>query len=90
MLGYILFDAGSWHDFINYLKQLGLAPEGKAQHHVAGVNVTLRDGRVIQAVIDPGLMRRLLTVVSPQELGEFVDTIVAAVENPDDRPLCQR
>lgn len=64
--------------------------EGEAHHQRAGVNVTLGNGRVVQAPIDPGLMRRLLAAVSPQELGEFIDAIVAAVENPDDRPLCQR
>ncbi|MBT3059017.1 MAG: hypothetical protein G8D61_04420 [gamma proteobacterium symbiont of Ctena orbiculata] len=66
------------------------AGEGEAHRHRAGVNVTLGDGRVVQAPVDPGLMRRLLAAVSPGELGEFVDAIVAAVENPDDRPLCQR
>ncbi|MEW8562722.1 MAG: hypothetical protein AB2541_11465 [Candidatus Thiodiazotropha sp.] len=64
--------------------------EGEAHHQRAGVNVTLGNGRVVQAPIDPGLMRRLLAAVSPQELGEFIDAIVAAVENPDDRPLYQR
>ncbi|MEW8506115.1 MAG: hypothetical protein AB2598_05385 [Candidatus Thiodiazotropha sp.] len=64
--------------------------EGEAHLHAAGVNVTLQDGRVVQAVIDPGLMQRLLTAVSPHELGVFVDAIVAAVEQPDARPLCQR
>ncbi|MEW8029030.1 MAG: hypothetical protein AB2792_11785 [Candidatus Thiodiazotropha sp.] len=64
--------------------------EGDAHQHAAGVNVTLADGRVVQAVIDPKLMRRLLGAVSPRELGEFVDAIAAAVENPDERPFCQR
>lgn len=64
--------------------------EGGANHHVAGVNVTLADGRVVQAAVDPKLMQRLLDAVSPHELGEFVDAVVAAVENPDHRPFCQR
>ena len=64
--------------------------EGESHLHRAGVNLTLSDGRVVQAVVDPKLMRRLLTAISPRELGELVDAIVAAVENPDQRPLCQR
>ncbi|MEW7994809.1 MAG: hypothetical protein G8D66_01010 [gamma proteobacterium symbiont of Ctena orbiculata] len=64
--------------------------EGEAHLHAASVNVTLADGRIVQAVIDPKLMQRLLGAVSPRELGEFVDAIAAAVENPDERPLCQR
>ncbi|MES9972247.1 MAG: hypothetical protein ABW092_19615 [Candidatus Thiodiazotropha sp.] len=64
--------------------------EGAAHRHVAGVDVALADGRVVQAAVDPKLMRRLLESVTPLELGEFVAAVVAAVENPDQRPFCQR
>ena len=64
--------------------------EGESHVHTAGVTLTLGDGRVVQAVVNPKLMQRLLTVISPQELGELVDAIVDAVENPDKRPFCQR
>jgi hypothetical protein len=64
--------------------------EGESHVHTAGINLSLSDGRVVQAAIDPKLMQRLLTVISPEELGELVNVIVDAVENPDDRPFCQR
>ena len=64
--------------------------EGQSHVHTAGINVTLADGRVVQAAVNPELMQRMLSVVSPQELGELVNTIVDAVENPDERPFCQR
>ena len=64
--------------------------EGQAHVHSAGVSVTLADGRVVQAAVDPKLMRRLLEVISPQELGELVDAVADAIENPDERPFCQR
>ncbi|MCU7795976.1 MAG: hypothetical protein KZQ73_06815 [Candidatus Thiodiazotropha sp. (ex Semelilucina semeliformis)] len=64
--------------------------EGQAHVHTAGVNVTLNDGRVVQAAVDPQLMQKLLEVVSPQELGDLVNAIADAVENPDERPFCQR
>jgi hypothetical protein len=64
--------------------------EGQAQVHTAGVNLTLANGRVVQAAVDPKLMQRLLSVITPEELGELVNLIVDAVENPDERPLCQR
>jgi hypothetical protein len=64
--------------------------EGQDHVHTAGVNVTLADGRVVQAAVDPELMRRLLMVVSPEELGQLVNVIVDAVERPDERPFCQR
>jgi hypothetical protein len=64
--------------------------EGRAHVHTAGVNVTLGDGRVVQAAVDPKLMQRLLEAISPEELGELVNAVVDAVENPDERPFCQR
>lgn len=64
--------------------------EGLAHVHTAGVTVTLADGRVVQAAVDPKLMQRLLTVISTDELGDLVNAIVDAVENPDERPFCQR
>ncbi|MES9939851.1 MAG: hypothetical protein ABW104_03145 [Candidatus Thiodiazotropha sp. 6PLUC2] len=64
--------------------------EGEDHVHTAGINVTLMDGRVVQAAIDPKLMNRLLEVVSTDELGEFVNAIAQAVENGDERTLCQR
>jgi hypothetical protein len=64
--------------------------EGDAHVHTAGVNVTLADGRVVQAAIDPKLMQRLLAAVTPEELGDLVNAIADAVENPDERPFCQR
>ncbi|MCU7892135.1 MAG: hypothetical protein KZQ78_11195 [Candidatus Thiodiazotropha sp. (ex Ustalcina ferruginea)] len=64
--------------------------EGMDHLHRAGVNVTLANGRVVQAEIEPELMQRLLEAVSPVELGKFVNAIADAVENPDQRPFCQR
>ena len=64
--------------------------EGQAHVHTAGVNVTLADGRVVQAAVDPKLMQRLLAAISADELGDLVNAIVDAVENPDERPFCQR
>ncbi|MBA1329914.1 hypothetical protein QQ73_01505, partial [Candidatus Endoriftia persephone str. Guaymas] len=60
------------------------------QVHTTGINVTLKDGRQVQAAIDPLLMNRLLEAVTPEELGVFVNAIVDAVEHPDERSLCQR
>ncbi|MEJ2612906.1 MAG: hypothetical protein P8179_23305 [Candidatus Thiodiazotropha sp.] len=64
--------------------------EGENHIHTAGINVTLSDGRVVQASIDPSLVNRLLGVLSADELGVLVSAIADAVENPDQRPLCQR
>ena len=55
-----------------------------------GVAVTLRDGRSVLASVAPDVLNRVLAVISHQELGELVDAIADAVENPDERPLCKR
>jgi len=75
---------------LDYNEELVSETEGDAHVHLAGVNITLADGRVVQAVVDPKLMRRLLEAVTPQELGEFVDQVAAAVESPPEKSLCQR
>jgi len=64
--------------------------EGEDHVHAAGVNITLKDGRTVQAAIDPKVMRRLLEVVTAEELGDVVNAIADAVENPDQRSICQR
>ena len=62
------------------------AGEGQA----AGVVVNLASGDTVYARVDPGLLGRIMQVLTPQELGEVVNAIVDAVENPDGRPLCHR
>lgn len=55
-----------------------------------GLAVSLKDGRSVFASVNPDVLNRILTVISHDELGELVDVIADAVENPDDRPLCKR
>jgi hypothetical protein len=64
--------------------------QGAAHVDAAGININLMDGRVVLAEVDPKLINRLLQVVSIEELGEFVSAIAQAVEQRDERPLCQR
>lgn len=63
---------------------------GEEHVHTAGISVNLTDGRTIQASVDPRLLNRVLDVISTDELGQLVNAIVDAVENPDDRPFCRR
>lgn len=63
----------------------------KTEHvHTAGVSVNLSDGRSVQALVDPKLLNRILDVLSTDELGQFINSIVDAVENPDERSVCRR
>lgn len=79
-----------YDQMLDYNEELVTSAEDDAAVHAAGINITLSDGRVVQASIDPHLMRRLLEAVTPEELGGFVDRVVSAVESPPDLSLCQR
>ncbi len=58
--------------------------------HAAGITLTLRDGRTVQALVRPELLNKMLDAISYDELNEFVEAIAGAVDNPDERPICQR
>ena len=57
---------------------------------MVGLAVSLQDGLSVLASVEPEVLKRILTVVSSKELGQLVDAIVDAVENPDQQPLCKR
>lgn len=59
-------------------------------YQTAGVVVNLADGKTVYADVPGDLLKRVMEIFSPQELGDFVNAIVDAVEKPDDRSLCQR
>ena len=59
-------------------------------YHMASILVTLQDGRSSYADVSPELLSKIMQVITPQELGEVVQAITRAVENPDDRLFCQR
>lgn len=56
----------------------------------AGLAVTLNNGESTFASINPDVLNRMLTVVTRDEVAGFIDAIVNAVEQPDERPLCKR
>ncbi len=64
------------------------APEG--EYHAAGVVLDLAGGQRVYARVDPVLLARIMSVLTPEEFGRVVHAIVDAVENPDPRTMCQR
>ena len=52
--------------------------------------IKLKNGDSVDAPINTALLKRILTVLSYEELNELVKAIVDSVENPDHRPFCQR
>lgn len=69
---------------------LVMQDENTDEMNNVGLAVSLKDGRSVLATVDPDVLNRVLTVISHDELGQLVDTIADAVENPDERPLCKR
>jgi hypothetical protein len=59
-------------------------------YHAAGVVVNLADGQTVYADVPPALLGKVMSVLTPQEFGDMVNAIVDAIENPDERSLCQR
>ena len=64
--------------------------ENNQGYHMAGVIVTLKDGTISYADVDPKLLGRVMSAVSPEEFGEIVNAIANAVENPQPKAYCQR
>ncbi len=64
--------------------------EADGDYHTAGVVVNLNSGDVVYAQVDPAILGRIMSVLTPDEFGRVVDAIVDAVETPDERTLCQR
>jgi len=58
--------------------------------HAAGVVLNLASGERVYAGVEPALLARIMTVLSAEEFGRVVEAVVAAVESPDRRTLCQR
>lgn len=81
---------GCYEEMMAYNQALFEAEAGADGGHAAGVVVNLASGKTVYASVDPGLLGRIMEVMTPEELGEVVNAIVDAVENPDGRPLCHR
>ncbi len=60
------------------------------EKNVAGIGLSLPDGRQCTVAIEPELLDRLLGCVSHEELRDLAQRIAAAALDPDERPLCQR
>ncbi len=57
---------------------------------MASIAITLKNGDSTMAHIRPELLAAVLEAISDDELFELVQTIVEAVENPDERTYCQK
>jgi hypothetical protein len=67
--------------------EAGLEDEGSRS--AAGIYLQLQNGSQTLAQVNPDIMNRILSVITMDELNDFLDTIVRSVENPDDSPICK-
>lgn len=58
--------------------------------HLVGIQFQRGDGSLGIVRITPDLANRMHDCLDMVELQAFVQAVADAVENPDDRPLCQR
>ncbi|KTG16046.1 MULTISPECIES: hypothetical protein [unclassified Guyparkeria] len=80
-----------WYEEETQAAEAELFASGDAEADVsAGVWVQLSDGRSSFAPVPPDMVSRMLSVLSADELGDFVSRIANAVEHPDDTPICRR
>lgn len=69
-------------------QDLAEAEEAEDATHRAGILLQLSDGRQTNAMVDPYILNRMLSVVTMEELHLFLGAVVRSVENPDDSPIC--
>lgn len=60
------------------------------EKHAAALNIELGNGKTVQASVDPDILKRVLSVITTQELNQLVEAVVDSIENPDERPFCRR
>ena len=65
--------------------------EGKnnQNYQKASLLISLKNGNRSYAHVDTDLVNRILKGISTDELNQFIESIVDAVDNPDERSYCQ-
>ena len=81
---------GLHEELLAQAEALLIAAEGGTERQAAALNITLGDGRIVQAPVRPALMNKLLSALSFEEINELLEAIVDSIEHPDARPFCRR
>jgi len=64
--------------------------ESGAQADVSGVQIQLSNGEYTTVAIDPSIMNKLLSVLSVEQLQQFLHQVAEDIEHPKSGPVCQR
>ena len=88
-------DESLWDLIEDYYDQLAIEDQELAEAeepddatHRAGILLQLSGGRQTNAMVDPDILSRILSVVTMDELHRFLEAVVRSIENPDDSPIC--
>lgn len=72
-------------------RNLAEGQEGSADNiHTAGITIQLKDNGYVYASVPPEVLARVMQSISPEDLNTLVCAITEAIEDPDERGLCQR
>ncbi len=86
----IIEEIEDFYDEMMDLNEQLVSEEDSEEIKNAGITVNLSDGSTVLADVDPNLIYKLSSALSPAEIMQLVSAIADAVENPDKRPLCKR
>ena len=72
-------------------RSLSERQDGSSENiHTAGITIQLKDGRYVYASVAPEVLARVMQSISAEDLNTLVCAITEAIEDPDERGLCQR
>ena len=63
--------------------------ENPENYQKASLLISLQDGSNSYAHVDMDIINRVLRAINTDELNQIIESVVDAVENPDDRSYCQ-
>ncbi|WP_020559258.1 hypothetical protein [Thiofilum flexile] len=90
-------DPAIWDALDQVFDALSLEDQYATEHEVedetassaVGLYLQLANGQQTIAKVDPDMVNRILSVLSVEELNQFLEVIVASVEQPDDSAICK-
>ncbi len=78
-----------YDDLMAEQEELAEQQEGWVERHLAGVDVTLADGRTRTVRLDAQTAARLLEHFPPEEVQAIVEAVARGLEGDSDAPLCK-
>ena len=64
--------------------------DSEDEYQSAAIEIVLKNGDTTYAQTSQSIMGKLVSVLNFDELNQLVEDIVNAIENPDDRTICEK